>query len=221
MNNNTNSKFLKEGDRFFQNQISFAASYFTLDQMPKTESEEGAEVVLFGRSNVGKSSLLNALAFNQKLAYTSKMPGCTKSLNFYGFQNNKNFFLVDLPGYGYAKLGVKDLKQLNELIMDYFLTRTQLKKIYLLIDSRVGVQTNDAHFIQFFNKNMLPYQIVFTKIDKAKKGDLTELESVILQILAQYPTAQKNIIKVSSAELLNISELRGNIARDSETSKLI
>lgn len=216
MNNNINSKSLKEGDKFFQNQIFFAASYFTLDQMPKIDpSEKITEVVLFGRSNVGKSSLLNALAFNQKLAYTSKMPGCTKSLNFYGFRNNQNFFLVDLPGYGYAKLGAKDLKQLNQLIMDYFLTHTQLKKIYLLIDSRIGVQPNDAQFIQFFNKNALPYQIVLTKIDKAKKAELIELENILLKILEQYPTAQKNIIKVSSAELLNISELRANIAKDS------
>ena len=203
---------MRAANKFFQNNISFYKSFFSVDDLEKDlSSEDVKEVALFGRSNVGKSSLLNALSFNQKIAFTSKMPGCTRSLNFYKFALNNKFFLADLPGYGYAKIAQSEIVKLTGLITNYFIKRKQLKCVFLLIDSRVGVQENDAHFMNFFESNCIKYQIVLTKIDKCSSKDLSELDAVIMNALEASIYAVKKTLKVSSKKNIGIDDLRSFI----------
>ena len=154
----------KISDNFFQNNTKFFGSYFENDKIPT--NKRSTEIAILGRSNVGKSSLINAIGLNKNLAYTSKRPGCTISINFYQIGTpEKQLFLVDLPGYGYAKRSEKEIGKATSLITDYVLDREELKKIYLLIDSRVGIQNADGEFITFFNQHNIHYQIILTKID--------------------------------------------------------
>jgi GTP-binding protein len=199
-------------NNFFQNKMAFFGSYFNTEQLP--QNINSTEIAVLGRSNVGKSSLINALGLNNNLAFTSKKPGCTVSINFYKIQNHKNplpIFLVDLPGYGYAKRSANDIKKITFLITNYLINRTELKKVYLLIDSRVGIQPVDGEFINFFNQHNIQYQIVLTKIDKASKSELIKLEYLIESFFQHFINVDKTILKVSSKNSLNLESLRCSI----------
>jgi GTP-binding protein len=203
----------KISDNFFQNHTKFFGSYFNATQIP--QNINSIEIAVLGRSNVGKSSLINAIGLNKNLAYTSKKPGCTISVNFYQIDNHeKKLFLVDLPGYGYAKRSEKEIRKVTSLITDYVLDRQELKKIYLLIDSRVGIQSADAEFITFFNQHNIQYQIVLTKIDKTGKKDLETLEKLLALFFQPYTNVDNHILKVSSRDSLNIHILRNNLFKD-------
>jgi GTP-binding protein len=136
-------------------------------------------------------------------------------VNFYQIDNHeKKLFLVDLPGYGYAKRSEKEIRKVTSLITDYVLDRQELKKIYLLIDSRVGIQSADAEFITFFNQHNIQYQIVLTKIDKTGKKDLETLEKLLALFFQPYTNVDNHILKVSSRDSLNIHILRNNLFKD-------
>lgn len=205
------------GSKLFKNQnMQFLASYFDLENLNSDKKigkhvESIVEVAFFGRSNAGKSSLINALAFNQKLAYTSKMPGCTKSINFYSFQKNANFFLVDLPGYGYAKVDNREIRVLSKMLEKYFVSRIQLKKVYILIDSRVGLQKNDIEFLNFFNNNGIWYSIVLTKVDKMNKSQLDEMADLLKKSLSIHQYFSQIILAVSSKRAIGLDNLRADI----------
>ncbi|MFO7735455.1 MAG: ribosome biogenesis GTP-binding protein YihA/YsxC [bacterium] len=139
----------------------FIDSCFKIDQLP---SDGLPEFCFSGRSNVGKSSLINMLLDRKNLVKTSKSPGKTISANF--FLINKNFYFVDLPGYGYARRS-KEMRQLwKKLIEPYLLGRKQLKQLFLLIDSRIGIQDNDSMMLDFLEGNNIPWTPLFTKADK-------------------------------------------------------
>ncbi|WP_036464155.1 ribosome biogenesis GTP-binding protein YihA/YsxC [Mycoplasmopsis sturni] len=129
----------------------------------------GTEVAFWGRSNVGKSSLINAITNNSKLARTSKTPGRTQLINF--FQNEHNAVLVDLPGYGYAKISQAQKEQMMLMIEEYLLNRSQLKNLFLLIDARHGITKIDEQILTFLNINNIPFSLVYTKMDKLKQKD--------------------------------------------------
>lgn len=129
----------------------------------------GTEVAFWGRSNVGKSSLINAITNNSKLARTSKTPGRTQLINF--FQNEHNAVLVDLPGYGYAKISQTQKEQMMLMIEEYLLNRPQLKNLFLLIDARHGITKIDEQILTFLNINNIPFSLVYTKMDKLKQKD--------------------------------------------------
>ena len=129
-----------------------------------------SEVAFIGRSNVGKSSLINMLCDNKKLAKTSGTPGKTQLINH--FLINENWHLVDLPGYGYAKLSKKLRATFGTMISDYLTKRTQLINTFVLIDARLEPQTIDLDFIRFMGENGLPFSLVFTKADKLKPMEL-------------------------------------------------
>ncbi len=215
MNSQEKKKSFKFIDNFFQNHVSFFASYFEFKNIPLVINSK--EIAILGRSNVGKSTLINNLCLNKNLAFTSKRPGCTVSVNFYKInqkiESDKNIelFLVDLPGYGYAKKGGKDINKISNLVSDYLLKRKQLIIIYLLIDSRVGVQESDAQFINFFHQHDLPYQIVLTKIDKAKKTELEALENLLTSFFQNVTSTCSKIFQVSAKEKINLSFLREDI----------
>lgn len=128
------------------------------------------EYAFIGRSNVGKSSLINMLTARKGLAMTSATPGKTMLINH--FLINKNWYLVDLPGYGYAKRGQKGKDQIRTIIEDYILEREQMTNLFVLIDSRLEPQQIDLEFMEWLGENGIPFSIIFTKADKLKSGRL-------------------------------------------------
>lgn len=128
------------------------------------------EYAFIGRSNVGKSSLINMLTQNRKLAMTSATPGKTLLINH--FLINGEWYLVDLPGYGYAKRDKRQQEKLTKIISSYILERTNLTNLFVLIDSRLEPQRIDLEFIEWLGENGVPFSIIFTKADKLKKGEL-------------------------------------------------
>ena len=127
------------------------------------------EICFTGRSNVGKSSLINAITNRKSLASTSNKPGHTRRIFFYNIANK--FMLVDLPGYGYAKASKNKIEKMSELVFLYLTKRTYLKIVYILIDSRHGFKESDISFLEFLDTNKISFQIVFTKIDKINESE--------------------------------------------------
>ena len=139
----------------------FAGSSTRVDQKPK---ERLPEIAFIGRSNVGKSSLINMLTGTKKLAMTSATPGKTKLVNH--FRINKKWYLVDLPGYGYAKLPAKEKEKLEAIIRDYLNHSEELKHLFVLVDSRHAPQKADVGFLEEIAGSTIPFSIIFTKGDK-------------------------------------------------------
>ena len=146
----------------------FVISSARADQCPPTEGRP--EYAFIGRSNVGKSSLINMLTGRKKLAMTSSTPGKTMLINHFAINNE--WFLVDLPGYGYAKRGKKEMEKLRNLIEYYVLERKELTCLFVLIVSRLTPQRIDLEFIQWLGEEGVPFSIIFTKADKNKTGEL-------------------------------------------------
>lgn len=145
----------------------FLISNSRADQCPQTDKPEYAFI---GRSNVGKSSLINMLTGRKALAMTSSTPGKTMLINY--FVINDEWYLVDLPGYGYAQRGRREVDKLKKLIEHYVLDREQLTCLFVLIDSRLTPQKIDLEFIRFLGEHGVPFGIIFTKADKPKRGEL-------------------------------------------------
>ena len=140
--------------------IKFVGSFETVKSLPRTQF---AEYAFIGRSNVGKSSLINAIV-GMPIARTSNTPGRTQSLNLFNIDDR--IMIVDLPGYGYAKVSRADAMRWLQRLEEYLLTRRQLKRLFILIDSRVGVRDSDLDLMDFCDANAIGYQIVYTKKDK-------------------------------------------------------
>ena len=140
--------------------IKFVGSFETVKSLPRTQF---AEYAFIGRSNVGKSSLINAIV-GMPIARTSNTPGRTQSLNLFNIADR--IMIVDLPGYGYAKVSKADAMRWLQRLEEYLLTRRQLKRLFILIDSRVGVRDSDLDLMDFCDANAIGYQIVYTKKDK-------------------------------------------------------
>ncbi len=145
----------------------FIKSAYSNDDLP---ADNYPEYAFIGRSNVGKSSLINMLVQRKNLAKTSATPGKTRSINH--FLINNSWYLVDLPGYGYAKVSKKDRQQWQKMIFDYLRNRRNLMALFVLIDARLEPQKNDLEFIRKLGLNNIPFVIVFTKADKLSKNKL-------------------------------------------------
>ena len=137
--------------------------------LPETEMPE---IAFAGKSNVGKSSLINGLLNRKSLARTSSQPGKTQTINYYNI--NHDLYFVDLPGYGYARRGQKGKDQIRTIIEDYILEREQLTNLFVLIDCRHEPQKIDLEFMEWLGENEIPFSLIFTKIDKISKGRLQE-----------------------------------------------
>ena len=160
-------------------------------------SPQMAEYAFIGRSNVGKSSLINALVNNKNLAKTSARPGKTQLINL--FLINKTWYLVDLPGYGFAKISKTKRAEFHDMISEYLLNRTNLMCLFVLIDSRHNPQAIDQEFIQWLAENEIPFVLVFTKTDKLGKTVLLKnIEEYKLELLKQWEELPK--IFITSAE---------------------
>lgn len=158
----------------------FTISSAKLSQCPKTEQ---AEFAFIGRSNVGKSSLINMLTGRNKLAMTSSTPGKTMLVNH--FIINKEWYLVDLPGYGFAQRGKREMDKLWNLISHYVLEREQLTCLFVLIDIRHEPQQKDLDFFQFLGENGVPFAIIFTKADKISKQKIQSSVKAYLNVLGE------------------------------------
>lgn len=159
----------------------FFISSARADQCPRDTTLP--EYAFIGRSNVGKSSLINMLTRRKGLAMTSATPGKTLLVNHYII--NGNWFLVDLPGYGYAKRGKREMEKLRNLISHYICDRQQLTCLFVLIDSRLSPQKIDLEFIEWLGEESVPFAIIFTKADKNKQGELRKNVDTFLSTLRQ------------------------------------
>lgn len=172
----------------------FISSYTNLDKLPKNGLPE---LAFIGRSNVGKSSLINMLCDQQKLAKTSSTPGKTQTINHFLIDNT--WYLVDLPGYGYAKVSKKMRDKWDEMIRLYLKKREELYCVFVLIDSRIPPQKNDIDFINWLGENGVPLSIIYTKADKLKTTELEEnVKSFEEELLKYWEELPKSFI--SSAE---------------------
>lgn len=170
------------------NTATFVISAVNIDGCPKPTLPEYAFI---GRSNVGKSSLINALTGRNKLAKISNTPGKTRLINH--FLINDNWYLVDLPGYGYARISKKDRAAWGKMSEEYILNRPNLLTVFLLIDSRHAPQKSDLEFIEWMGGNEIPFSMVYTKTDKLSKRELSDnLESykaVLNEVWEELPTS--------------------------------
>ncbi|WP_210011664.1 ribosome biogenesis GTP-binding protein YihA/YsxC [Neorhizobium galegae] len=177
------------------------------------------EVAFAGRSNVGKSSLINALVGQKALARTSNTPGRTQELNYFvpdGYSGAGTdlppMALVDMPGYGYAKAPKETVDAWTKLVFDYLRGRATLKRVYVLIDSRHGIKKNDEEVLDLLDKAAVSYQIVLTKTDKIKEPAVVKLLAETHEKIRKHPAAFPFVLSTSSEKGKGIEELRQAIA---------
>ena len=168
------------------------------------------EVAFAGRSNVGKSSLINAVAGRTHLARASTAPGRTREINF--FVTDEKLRLVDLPGYGFARASRTDVRKFQNLGRSYLRGRPNLKRAYLLIDARHGLKDVDAEALDAFDTAAVSYQIVLTKADKMKASDVEVMQAKTLAAIVKRPAAFPRVLATSAEKGLGIPELRAEIA---------
>ncbi len=178
----------------------------------KCPKEPLPEYAFIGRSNVGKSSLINMLTQRKNLAKTSGRPGKTQLINH--FKINGNWFLVDLPGYGYARVSKKDKKTFQKYITDYFIKRKQLVSAFVLVDVRHEPQKIDLEFMEYLGQNRIPFSIIFTKADKLKPKEVEKnVESYINELLIGVWEEAPNYFVTSSSRNMGREELVNYIDR--------
>lgn len=177
--------------------IKFVGSFETVKSLPNSHFPEYAFI---GRSNVGKSSLINAVV-GENVARTSNTPGRTQSLNL--FNLNDRIMIVDLPGYGYAKVSKVDAMRWLQRLQDYLISRRQLKRLFILIDSRIGPRDSDLDLMDFCDLNAIPYQIVYTKKDK-KVREKNQCEIIHTEHGAMIP----EILETSAEKKTGLENIR-------------
>lgn len=198
---------LERGRLLFAQQCDFVLGATTMDQVPDTALPE---IAFAGRSNVGKSSLINALTGRKTLARTSNTPGRTRQVNF--FDLGTQLMLADLPGYGYAKAPKAEIRQWTMLIDDYLKGRVGLRRACLLIDARHGLKATDREVMKALDTAAVVYQVVLTKCDKLKQAALKARIEEVQGELAKHPAAHPDIIATSARKGDGIAEMRATLA---------
>jgi GTP-binding protein len=199
---------IEAGRKLFAGDWQFAFAAGTAEALPPMR---GLEIAFAGRSNVGKSSLINALTGRRALARTSHTPGRTQELIF--FTGPEKLTLVDMPGYGYAAASKAKVKAWTALIHAFLQGRANLARVYLLVDARHGLKPNDDEVLGRLDQVAVNYQIVLTKADAMKSADLRSLTATTEARLAQHPAAFPEVLPTSARSGDGIAELRAAIAR--------
>ncbi len=191
----------------FARDCAFLMGAVAMDGLPP---DDQPEVAFAGRSNVGKSSLINALVNRHRLARASTAPGRTREINFFGLDGRLR--LVDLPGYGFAKVSRTTAKKFQDLGRAYLRGRPSLKRVYLLIDARHGLKPPDAEALDALDLAAVSYQIVLTKADKIKPAQAEAMAASTLARIAKRPAAFPRVIATSAEKGYGLAELRAEIA---------
>ena len=203
---NTNQE-IKAGRLLFAKPINFVLGVAKLEQLPISDLPE---IAFAGRSNVGKSSIINAITGQKGLAKTSNTPGRTQQLNY--FNLNGQLHIVDLPGYGFAKAPESTVKNWQRVIFSYLQGRVQLKRVFLLIDSRHGIKKVDEDIMEMLDKAAVTYQIILTKSDKISAKELEKVVNSTKEAIKKHGAAYVDLIATSSEKNININLLRAEIA---------
>jgi GTP-binding protein len=198
----------REANRLFTGPIAFVKSAPTMDDLPPANLPE---VAFAGRSNVGKSSLLNALTARKGMARTSNTPGRTQLLNIFDVGEPAVLRLVDMPGYGYAEAPKKMVEAWKRAVFDYLRGRANLKRVLLLIDSRRGIGKVDEEVMDMLDSAAVSYQIVLTKTDKVKESWVTKLREDLPALLKRHPASFPSLLATSSEKNHGIEELRAAV----------
>jgi GTP-binding protein len=198
---------IEAGRLLFAGPVSFERGGVSLSNLPDADR---AEIAFAGRSNVGKSSLVNAVTGRTKLARASSAPGRTRELNF--FLVGDKLRLVDLPGYGYAAAPKTEIARWTELMRDYLRGRAPLKRVFLLVDARHGLKANDLEIMDALDKAAAVYQVTLTKADKLKQSELQSRISETESALKKRPAAHPSVLVTSSETGLGVDLMRAEIA---------
>jgi len=199
----TRDELIEAARKFFQGPCEFVRGVVALDGLPPADYPE---VAFAGRSNVGKSSLVNALTGRKTMARTSNTPGRTQEINY--FLLSGAAYLVDLPGYGYAKVSKSQIAAWTGLVFAYLQGRPNLKRVMLLIDARHGVKESDREVMEMLDVAAVSYQVVLTKCDKLKPGELAAREADVMEALRKHVAAHPRVVLTSSVTNEGIADLR-------------
>ena len=206
---------LEQARILFARKAEFMMGAVSIDGRPAPDLPE---VAFAGRSNVGKSSLINALVGQKHLARASNEPGRTREVNFFVLDDRLR--LVDLPGYGWARASKSEVKKIQNLGRDYLRGRPNLKRAYLLIDARHGLKAVDNEPMDAFDTAAVSYQIVLTKADKLKPAEVEAMREKTLKAIAKRPAAFPRVIATSSEKGQGLAELRAEIAAACEIGEI-
>ena len=203
-----------EAARLFSGRVEFLLSAPRLDVLPEPDAPE---IAFCGRSNVGKSSLLNALTGRKAIARTSVTPGRTQELNFFEVGDPTQFRLVDMPGYGFAKAPVKVVERWRQLVRTYLRGRAVLKRTLVLIDARHGVKPVDLEMMKMLDEAAVGYRLVLTKADKIKASELAAMLAATEAEARKHPAAFPVVHATSAEKGMGVAELRAAVLSDVRT----
>ena len=197
----------EKGRLLFAGGTDFLKGVVSMSGLPQADR---IEVCFAGRSNVGKSSLINALTGRKALARTSNTPGRTQEINF--FKMGEEHYLVDVPGYGFANAPLPIVEKWQRLLKSYLSGRPSLRRVFLLIDARHGPKTVDTEIMDMLSKSAVTFQVVITKCDKLKAGDLAKITQRTIESIRKFPAAYPELVQTSSAKSDGITTLRSIVA---------
>lgn len=201
------------GRLLFAGNCEFLLGAVSLDDLPEPNA---AEVAFAGRSNVGKSSLINALTGRKALARTSNTPGRTQQLNYFFLgerdADKRGLYVVDLPGYGFAQAPKEQVQTWTELVKTYLAGRPNLKRVLLLIDARHGLKANDKEIMEMLDKAAVSYQVVLTKLDKLKTAQQEKIVETVSAQCKPFIACYPGILATSSEKKTGLEAVRAHIA---------